>query len=261
MSSMNHYEVLGISRTAGTGEIKAAYRRLVKQYHPDINPSEEARQKIREINEAFEVLSDYYTKNNYDALLNGTYEPVQQEPETPQEKYRREFLHKKVQQERKNIEQLIKVKIRFYRYQRYANMVFFLVGILFTLDYYITFKKANYVIAEISMNKYYTSVSVSTWNFKAEKSLFYEYEKVGGEFVQISFSSIFSLPSWVRLENGTKSHKVLDTLHSYRNVFAWIILVCSLIVIRNKEYTDFRLTCGIIPVLLVLFLLLFVVTR
>lgn len=62
----NYYETLGIDKNASSEEIKSAYRKLAKQYHPDINKTEEASAKFKEINEAYECLSDPQKKSNYD---------------------------------------------------------------------------------------------------------------------------------------------------------------------------------------------------
>jgi molecular chaperone DnaJ len=64
----DYYGILGVAKNAGEEQIKAAYRKLVKQYHPDANPDNpEAEEKIKEINEAFEILSDPQKKAEYDA--------------------------------------------------------------------------------------------------------------------------------------------------------------------------------------------------
>ena len=63
----DYYEVLGVARTASDEEIKKAYRKLAKQYHPDVNPGDkEAEVKFKEISEAYEVLSDKEKKSRYD---------------------------------------------------------------------------------------------------------------------------------------------------------------------------------------------------
>ncbi len=63
----NYYEVLGVSKDASEEEIKAAYKKLVKQYHPDLHPGDaSAAEKFKEINEANEVLSDKQKRAAYD---------------------------------------------------------------------------------------------------------------------------------------------------------------------------------------------------
>ncbi len=62
----DYYEVLGISKGASDDEIKKAYRSLAKKYHPDVNKSPDAEEKFKEINEAYEVLSDPQKKATYD---------------------------------------------------------------------------------------------------------------------------------------------------------------------------------------------------
>ena len=55
----DYYEVLGIDRNASASEIKKAYRKLAKKYHPDTNPGDkEAEAKFKEVTEAYEILSD-----------------------------------------------------------------------------------------------------------------------------------------------------------------------------------------------------------
>ena len=65
-SKRDYYEVLGIQRTASPDEVKKAFRRLARQYHPDVNKESDAEMKIKEINEAYGVLSDPEKRSMYD---------------------------------------------------------------------------------------------------------------------------------------------------------------------------------------------------
>lgn len=68
MSKRDYYEVLGVEKNASDAEIKKAYRKLAKKYHPDINKdnAKEAEEKFKEVTEAYEVLSDENKRKTYD---------------------------------------------------------------------------------------------------------------------------------------------------------------------------------------------------
>lgn len=66
MMAADLYQTLGVPRNVDTGELKSAYRKLARKYHPDVNPSDEAKGKFQEINNAYEVLSNPETRARYD---------------------------------------------------------------------------------------------------------------------------------------------------------------------------------------------------
>lgn len=69
MEYKDYYKILGVDRKAGDDDIRKAYRKLAKQYHPDYNPKDkQAEERFKEINEAYEVLGDSKKRSHYDRL-------------------------------------------------------------------------------------------------------------------------------------------------------------------------------------------------
>src|SRR5450755_1107227 len=69
MDYKDYYKILGVARTASADDIKKAFRKLARKYHPDVNPGDKKSEaKFKEINEAYEVLSDSDKRHKYDTL-------------------------------------------------------------------------------------------------------------------------------------------------------------------------------------------------
>ena len=69
MDYKDYYKIMGVDKKATAKDIKAAYRKLARQHHPDVNPgNKQAEAKFKEINEAYEVLGDEAKRKKYDEL-------------------------------------------------------------------------------------------------------------------------------------------------------------------------------------------------
>ena len=72
----DYYEILGVPKTATEKELKAAYRKLARKFHPDVNPGDKsAEEKFKEVSGAFAVLSDPEKRAKYDRGGHGAFEP------------------------------------------------------------------------------------------------------------------------------------------------------------------------------------------
>ncbi len=77
MAQRDYYEILGLDKNADADEIKRAYRRLAKKYHPDLNPGDaEAEKSFKEVNEAYSILSDAEKKAKYDQFGHAAFDPT-----------------------------------------------------------------------------------------------------------------------------------------------------------------------------------------
>jgi curved DNA-binding protein len=94
MAFIDYYKILGVAKSATEKDIKSAYRKLARKYHPDVNPNDpEAEKQFKQVNEANEVLSDPEKRKKYDQYgenwqHSGAYEEQARQQQTRQQSYR-----------------------------------------------------------------------------------------------------------------------------------------------------------------------------
>ncbi len=159
----DYYKVLHLSSTATSDEIKKAYRKLALQFHPDKNPSPQAKAVFQEINEAYDVLSDPVKKNNYDFRLNQSSQPkTSHSGEKSNTENYRPFHKYSGKQKFKNKDPYkhFAVKGKFF-----SSFIFFFCLIL-SLDYLISQRYDNTIVEDISSFEAQTANYTDHYNHK-----------------------------------------------------------------------------------------------
>ncbi|MBV6644470.1 MAG: DnaJ domain-containing protein [Cyclobacteriaceae bacterium] len=258
---MDHYQTLGVSNTATAVELKSAYRRMVKQYHPDVNATDEARVIIRQLTEAYEVLSDEHRRYIYDHQLAGIISVPQESEVDERELQRRAYRRKKAEEERLHIERLFLLKIKFYKIQRWSCYAFLVLGFVFTIDYFILGEPVPVDVRLFELrgpkSDRYTRIAGTGFSFSTDPELYYQQEDVSPQKLQIYFSSIFHIPARVGAKPG-HTFQVYHTLHTFNNFFSYLLIFISTVVILQRRYYDWALTLAIIPFFIAGFLILFI---
>ncbi len=252
---MTHYDILGVTPDAPHRDIKHNYRTLVKQYHPDLNSSIEAKALIVRITEAYDILSDPNKKLLYDWQLLGQISAPKPAPPTEREVYKREYIKKRRAQEQHNWEQLFAIKVKFYKYQRYFAYLFLAIGLIYTFDFYVTKPVGDFELLKISRNKYDAGGSLGFLAFTTDLSFFYEVKKHDIRQVELHYSQIFNVPVGVKI--GQFGYfRFNETIHTLNNIPAILLLLFAGLLLWQKNYSDWSLTLGLIPFFVLTFLVL-----
>lgn len=258
---MTYYQILEVPTDASVEEIKASYRRLVKAYHPDVNPSPQAAEVIRLLTESYDVLSNSYRRKLYD-LNQGVGETHQTAPEeTEEEKYRKEFKLKRQQEERVREEKLFRLKSRFYQVQRWSQVFFLSLGILFSIDYYQLSDPVVDEIVTVRQNHLKGSkVHLENHRFISEDQLFIDHVQAPVKEARILHSSVFGIPTRIQVERAGRIHeyRIYRNLHDLHNIFPLLLIAIGVVLLFKRHYADWALTLGIISFLFGLILLMYV---
>jgi hypothetical protein len=140
----DYYGILGVSPSAHMADIKRAYRRLAIQYHPDKNPDPSAEALFKEINEAYDVLSDPAKKSNYDWKRQNPLSDILQETQPPPHRdpaYRkRRRPPANYKSERQRLREMME---QYLPYVIWISRIGLVVTLLFALDYVLPYRSMS----------------------------------------------------------------------------------------------------------------------
>ncbi len=262
---MNPYEILGVPPNATNAEIKSAYRKLVKKFHPDVN-KDQHEGIIRQLNEAYDILSDPARKAQYDRRT--TVFTVEYQ-EDPREVYRREYIARKVEegrQKRAEYERKIRVVYKLFRFISFVALTF---ALIIVTDRYVLPQREYHEVAErgwqMRMGRSHRSrgelVSfMETKHFLIavphEIHVGYDYDATNKELLTIAVSPLFKIPSTVSMKKNGKyySGDVKRNIFSNSLRLHYIMLVTSLFVVLRRDYSNINFTIALFPILLLFFI-------
>lgn len=200
----NFYEILGVSNTANSSQIRAAYKRLALKYHPDRNPGfPEAEEIFKSVNEAYHTLSDPLKKLKYDSRL--TLIPVYSEAYKREMKRRRYWYYWVLNQERP-----YKLDKEYFKIQGLAFLVFIVIsGFCFSLIH-----TAHYLVEQRSLKR---------WNANS-----LSLKKVNALFGSGKFEDAFTLIQSLKQEDP----------HEFRFIFAGDSLIGELRNMADAQFAE-----------------------
>ncbi len=222
-----------------------------------MNSSMDAPEKFRMINDAYEILSNYSSRNLYDLYLQGVPVKTELDEVTPRQRYKEAYIRDRIRKQRERIQQQIHYKQKFYRYFRAINAVCFIASLVYSVDYYYDSEVYSFPVEEVIDARYSTYVGFKNgFSVKTSEVFYDDYHKSEKKEVTVHLSAILNVPRDVKLSDSDKRYKINGTFFVFNNFFSIILFVCSIIVVGNKQYSDFRLTCGLLSCMTLTWLLL-----
>ncbi len=260
----DYYKILRISRGASTEEIKRSFRRLAVLFHPDKNHSPEALQLFQEINEAYQVLSDPFSRRQYDDRGNASF-VVSPSPEQPVHRdpaYRRRRPPGYKPPPRQPSERLL-MMIHFLKYLRTICFTGIICCGILAVDYSLPFRMSDEKVLSESEREY-------SWQFHhvpnilvTDKKHQFEIPEGGAAHFPVgSTAHIYS--SWLlhvlaRVESQDRSYQIgnLPTIYSTFLFVPAILLFFCLVGLLLKEGIEFRFSWAIAILMFMLFNFIF----
>jgi hypothetical protein len=267
----NYYDILGVSSTAHASDIKRAYRKLALLYHPDRNPDPSAELYIKEVNEAYDVLSDPESRRVYDLNRESPYREVSETPQPQRHRdpaYRRPGGRKpKYKSENERIYEMMVEYQRPARWTIIGSIIF--CSILF-LDVLLPARKITDEIVDVRHSKQVISRGKFGEVVTAKIIVFAEsprlkismndgdYFKIG-DYVQINRSRIFNIALGVVGRERYVADVPVSIYGSFKfgPIVLCIVSLVGLLVFKRIEHTfNMAIGCFFVVLINIIFVLI-----
>ncbi len=264
---MDPYQILGVPSHASGAEIKSAYRRLVKKFHPDVYKGNHA-DMIRQLNEAYDILSDPIRKAAYDGRGTAAKSVRYEYQEDPTTKQRREYVARRKAEARRRREEYLRLVNETYLLLRYISVAALIFASLIILDKYLPSAQYHEVAlagwhersrnARIGGDDGYSYMQTENFRIAVPNKMYfdYDYHAANKQVLTISVSPIFQIPSTVSLvEDGVNQVSMIGrTIFSSQLNIQYVLLFISLLVVRRKNYSDFNFGIALFPIFIMIFI-------
>jgi len=251
----DYYQILRVRRGASAAEIRRAYRVLVQQLHPDVNPDPAAHELIKEVNEAYDVLGDAVKKQAYDYSLDNPYTTVS----VPQEPVHRDRAYRRRGTYRPPASQGPTQRDMMQRYVHYTTKIgwigcvlCFILAIDFGIPHRVTEdtvrtfqsrgsgrSEANYVV---TYSGQYLKINARDWTF-------FEVDQP----IEVITSRLFSILVEIRIPESNMGITNLGTVYG-NFIFALVLLgVFSVLSLVIKGNVEFKFNLGIVNMFVLIF--------
>lgn len=262
----DYYQILRISRQASAEEIKRAFRRLAVLFHPDKNHSPEAIRLFQEINEAYQVLSDPFQRQQYDYRDRASYfvSPSSEQPTHRDPAYRRRRAPGYKPPSRQPSERLL-MMIHFLKYLRTICITGIVCCAILFIDYFLPCRVSDERVLSESEREY-------SWQFHhvpnilvTDKKHQFEIPEEGvshfpvGSVAHISTSRVLHVLARVESEDHRYQVANLSTIYSAFMFVPIVLFLFCVIGLRLKEGIEFRFSWAIAILMFMLFNFIFLI--
>ncbi len=265
----DYYQILGVSRGASTEEIKRAYRKLALRFHPDKTNDPAAHERIKEINEAYDVLGDPEKKRSYDL---GSYKPLvdafretESSPAHRDPAYRRRRPPVSRKNEKSSLQEL---KETYMPFMSKVSLTAFIFCMVLMIDYALPFRKTVEKIVDsytyqgigmrnnLSRSTYMRSEIIVTNESNRYRISSLDYSFHIGDLIHVSSSRFFRIPVFIESDKVAKT-EFKATIYRNFIFMPLVLLITSGLGVFLKRNFELRFNLGIVNAMLFLLNLFF----